>query len=122
MKQFIYLPLIFLFVCCTNPDDVFVTPNAIDWGTLHVGDTIRLTPVLKNQSKYDMMINYVNTPCGCTIAIPRENHVKSGDSTVIDIKFSPFDYGYIEQHLFVQFKNRKTPVHFILKGKVKRDE
>jgi hypothetical protein len=116
--------LLFLFFnnCENDTRNHIYADSPIDWGQVSIEDTVKLIAVFHNKSKYDALIHYVETPCGCTVAIPRAEYVKKNDSVYIDIKYKPayFDLGYIEKNIFVHLKNRNEPVHFLIKGRVKK--
>lgn len=119
----IYLILATLICGCTdkkkNSIDM-IRPALYNWGEISMKDTIRAQVFYINLTNKTVTIDYVDTPCGCITAIPREFVVGKGDSTIIDIDFAPLDYGYTEKNLFVYFKEKKEPIHFIIKGKIRK--
>jgi len=135
MKQSIFFKMTVLFVvsvlcggCGQNSRYHYKTVNSIyvdspvDWGQSVGDDTIRISTVCHNTSREDVYIHYIETPCGCIIAIPESDVIKKGDSVRINIKYKPEAVGYIEKNLFVHLKNRDERPHFLLKGKVKREQ
>lgn len=108
---------------CINSSKVkdFSIGSPIEWGISTLRDTINLTTTYCNLSSKAVLIDYIDTPCGCITAIPRDFYVGGGDSTVIDIAYKPLDFGYIEQNLFMYLKNRKVPIHIVIRGRVKNN-
>jgi len=94
----------------------------VDWGQSLTGDTIKILTVCHNSSNKDVYINYIETPCGCTTVIPRSDVIKKNDSVLIDIIYKPSyaDLGYTEKNIFVYLKYKNEPLHFLIKGRVKR--
>jgi hypothetical protein len=112
-----------LSICagCRHKDNgkgVFVK-SPVDWGISVFDDTVKITAICLNTSGIDAVINYIETPCGCITAIPSSRTVNKNDSIEIDIKYKPSELGYVEKNIFIHFKNRKTPAHFLMKGRIK---
>jgi len=95
-------------------------PSHINWGIAAITDTVSLAVTYTNLAQKTVVIDYIDTPCACITAIPQHYYIKKGDSTVIEIKYKPREYGYIEYNLFIKFKNRKNHTHFVIKGKIKK--
>lgn len=106
----------------TSQSKIYID-SPLDWGQSMMGDTIKLTTALHNFSNYEVCIHYVETPCGCIMAIPRSDIIKKNDSVYIDVQYVPLysDVGYIEKNIFVHLKAQTQPLHFLIKGKVREN-
>lgn len=125
MKQsiYIYLMLILFIYSCMykqNNNIGIINPSPYDWGEMSIKDTIKIHVSYINKMTKTVTIDYIDTPCGCIIAIPRKFIIEKGDSTIIDIDFVPLDYGYTEKNLFLYFKEMREPLHFMIKGKIRK--
>ncbi|GAB6008835.1 DUF1573 domain-containing protein [Dysgonomonas reticulitermitis] len=111
-----------ILVCnCTKKEEVhtsMINPSPFGWGTSLIGDTVKIQVSYTNLTDDIVIIDYIDTPCGCITAIPRKFVVERGDSSIIDINYTPTDLGYTEKNLFLYLKKKEFPVHFMIKGKV----
>jgi hypothetical protein len=116
----ILLGFAFLISCNNNKNVDIHIVQPIDFGVSTMEDTLKLSTTCINLSKHKVEIDYIKTPCGCIIAIPRKHQLPKNDSTLINIVYKPSETGYIEQNLFLYIKNYPTPFHFVIKGHIKK--
>jgi len=65
-------------------------------------------------------LNYIATPCGCTTAIPDLRPLAANDSSKVQIIYVPAKTGYVEENLFLYFKQYENPIHLQIKAKINR--
>ena len=59
-----------------------------DFGKVKEGDLVSYTFTVENKGKSDLIINNVQTSCGCTVAKFEKSPIKSGGSGKIELKLN----------------------------------
>ena len=95
-----------------------------DFGKANVGDILKHTFTLKNESKKTLNIKGVNTTCGCTTSKVKQTVLKPGESTDIEVKFNPKGYfGPVEKFIYVNTDDLDKPViRLIIKADVVKQD
>lgn len=92
-------------------NEVIITPDNQDFGTVVYGDVPTTTFTLTNFTSDPLKITRVSTSCGCTSAEVEEKELGAFESTVINVSFNPAlhesdeDLGDIVRTIFVQTDN-----------------
>ena len=59
-----------------------------DFGKITQGEKVSYTFILENRGKNDLLINYVNASCGCTVAKWDEKPIPPKKTTNIEVVFN----------------------------------
>lgn len=89
--------------------------RVLNLGHIPISDTIIFDLPIKNISKHSLTIDYVNTPCGCLRSFFKTLSFNSNEITNVHFIYKPMNLGYIEQNIFIYFKELNTPVHVLIK-------
>jgi hypothetical protein len=119
--------LLFLDSSCKNNKTVetFILPpvriySPYDIGKIEHGDTVCFSVSYLNTGDSDVQMDYVVTPCGCITAIPDTHPLVANDSSTVQIIYVPTKTGYVEENLFLHFKQYENPIHLQIKAKINR--
>ncbi|GAB6013264.1 DUF1573 domain-containing protein [Viscerimonas tarda] len=95
-----------------------VEPQAteIDLTDLRKGQTSKTSFFLKNTGKQPLVINHVDTSCGCTVPSWEKQPVKPSETTEIKVEITPATTGYFQKTITVYCNIENNFVHLSIKG------
>ena len=95
-------------------------PYLKDFGIVKAGDVVKHSFVIKNNSDRVLNIKDVSTSCGCTVSEVKNKMLKSGESTLVDVKFNSKGYsGAVQQFVYVSTDSLdESLIRFIIKANV----
>jgi len=106
MKRFGFLSIVFLILACSShPSNkemtsadapvakgdapfMYFKEDFHNFGKITQGEKVSYTFVLENRGKNDLILNYVNASCGCTVAKWDQKPIPRGKSTNIEVIFN----------------------------------
>jgi hypothetical protein len=91
----------------------------IELTDLQIGKTSEAIFVLKNTGTQPLVIQQVNSSCGCTVPNWEKQPVKAGKSTKIKVQITPQEKEYFNKTITVHCNTEKGQISFIVKGAVK---
>jgi hypothetical protein len=103
------------------PMAIFPT-TVIDFDTLSTSLPVRNRFLVRNDGKSDLIIRDINASCGCTAAKPIKNVLAPGDTTYIEVVFTPTDQkGDFKKGITVITNDPKLSRQYLwIKGYVKK--
>lgn len=96
-------------------NEVVITPNNQDLGTVTYGDVPTTTFTLTNFTPLPVKITRVSTSCGCTSAEVVEKELGAYESTTVNVSFDPAvhkddaDLGELTRTIYVDTDNPNFP-------------
>jgi hypothetical protein len=91
----------------------------IELNNLQAGKTSEAIFVLKNTGTNPLVIQNVESSCGCTIPDWEKQPIASGNSTEIKVKITPEKSEYFNKIITVHCNTEKRQISLIVKGTVK---
>lgn len=91
----------------------------VNLGNIPVGKFIKVDVCFQNTEKKNLSINYVRTPCECLTVYFQQNSIFPNYFATLNFNYQPRAIGYVENNIFIYFKNNDTPIHFLIKANVK---
>jgi hypothetical protein len=85
---------------------------------LQTGKTSEASFVLKNIGTNPLVIQIVNTSCGCTVPEWEQQPIKTGKSTEIKIRVTPEEKGHFNKTITVHCNNESGQILFKISGMV----
>ncbi|MEW5767101.1 MAG: DUF1573 domain-containing protein [bacterium] len=70
------------------PPQITFPESSHDFGSIEEGDMPTYNFVVKNTGGSQLVLERVQTSCGCTAALPQEREVAPGDTTTINVSFN----------------------------------
>jgi hypothetical protein len=98
---------------------VKVKQTEIELNDLQVGKTSEAIFVLKNTGTNPLVIQQVESSCGCTVPEWEKQPIAAGKSTEIKVKITPEKSEYFNKTITVYCNTGKGRISFIVKGAVK---
>ncbi|MDI6793653.1 MAG: DUF1573 domain-containing protein [bacterium] len=71
-----------------QPPQITFPESSHDFGPVEEGDVATYNFVVKNTGGSRLVLERVNTSCGCTAALPQEHEIAPGDTTTIQVSFN----------------------------------
>jgi hypothetical protein len=93
--------------------------TAIELNDLETGKTSEVIFVLKNTGTNPLVIQRVESSCGCTIPYWEKQPITAGNSTEIKVKITPEKSEYFNKTVTVHCNTEEGQISFIVKGTVK---
>lgn len=96
-------------------NEVVITPNNRDLGTVIYGDVPTTSFILTNFTPMPVEITRVSTSCGCTTAAVAKEKLDAYESTIINVSFDPAvhedatDLGELTRTIYVDTDNPNFP-------------
>lgn len=96
-------------------NEVIITPDSQDLGTVIYGDVPTTTFTLTNFTPLPLKITRVSTSCGCTKAEVENEELGAYESTTINVSFDPAvhkddtDLGELTRTIYVDTDNPNFP-------------
>ncbi|GAB6010953.1 DUF1573 domain-containing protein [Viscerimonas tarda] len=97
-----------------------VEPQAIEIELIDLrkGQTSKASFFLKNTGKQPLIINHVDTSCGCIVPSWEKQPVKPSETTEIKVEITPATTGYFQKTITVYCNIENNFVHLSIKGTV----
>lgn len=92
--------------------------NEYNLGTINYGEKAEAAFTLKNTGKSPLLIQTVNTSCGCTVVDWEKSPIMPHDSSVIKVVYDSKIVGSFSKDIFVLMNTQNSPVRLIIKGNV----
>ncbi len=71
-----------------NAPHIGFNQNTFDFNEIKQGEKVEYTFTITNSGKSDLIIHNVSASCGCTVANPRNDVIKAGESTTMEVVFN----------------------------------
>ena len=101
-----------------NSNEDFFDEKMIDLGTISKGKTYKAKFKYTNKTPDLLIIENINTSCGCTVPRWDKKPLKEEESSELVISFTPETLGYNSKFIMVSFNKYKHPVRLIIKANV----
>lgn len=88
------------------------------FGIMSLRDTTRHDFIIKNIGNEPLLIKFIQTDCGCTIADWDTNPILPGNQTNIKIQITPIESGYFSKKIAVFCNDQRSPFYLRISGKV----
>ena len=86
---FLSVVLFFSFSCAQTKSPVIsVSELSYDFGDINQNEIVAHEYVIKNTGTSELIIDRVNSSCGCTVAQPENNSLQPGESTKLKAEFN----------------------------------
>lgn len=96
----------------------FFDEKMIDFGSIRKGKTYKAKFRYTNQTPDFLIIENINTSCGCTVPQWDKKPLKEGESSELVVSFTPENLGYNSKFIMVTLNKCKHPVRLIIKANV----
>lgn len=96
----------------------YISDRIRDFGRIHRGDSAAYYFSFRNLDSEELVIDYVQTTCGCTVPHWNKEPIKSGTIDSIYVTYDTSKLGEFGKPIFVHFKNDKGTIDFGVKGLV----
>lgn len=122
---FMCVVFLILFSNCSNRQhsisqyNVMVSDSIVDIGGMSMGDTASFYLSCINTGNQKIDLDYVDSSCGCLNSRFQIKQLNPGDTSQIYFTFKPSVRGYVEKNIFIYFRQRNSPVHVLMKARVK---
>lgn len=113
--SFILFAFVVVVSACTKSLKRIEVAGVLNLGHINISDTTFFVLPLKNISKQSLIIDYVNTPCGCLRSSFKTSSIRPGENSNAEFLYKPMNLGYVEQNIFIYFIEFNTPVHVLVK-------
>ena len=106
-----------------NQPKIQVLQPVYDFGSVLSGPPVEHTFKVKNTGGGELVIDHVQTSCGCTAAEPSKNRLKPGEEAEIAVSFDTrFQKGRAERTITVFSNDPRTPdLAMTMKGELRVD-
>lgn len=89
-----------------------------NFGVMSIKDTSRHDFIIKNIGSEPLLIKFIQTDCGCTIANWDTNPILPGNQTNIKIQITPIESGYFSKKIVVFCNDQRSPFYLRINGNV----
>jgi hypothetical protein len=97
---------------------VDVEQTKIELKDLKMGNTTEIVFMLKNTGAQPMIIQMVETSCGCTVANWEKQPIDLGENTKIKVKITPEEKGYFNKTITVHCNTEEGRILLKISGMV----
>ncbi len=122
MTEKIFIILFFFFSCSNTVfnDNASISFNNMehDFGTLEQKQKAEYAFEFSNPGKTPLVIQNVETSCGCTVPDWTKEPVKPGEKGKITIKYDTEYPGVFSKSITVYYNGKNSPMHLKIKGSV----
>lgn len=82
-----------------------------DFGRVREGSILKHAFILKNDSENPLIINKLQTSCGCTASVASSYEIPAGKTSQIAVTFNTKGYsGKVNQFVYVHTSDAKNPI------------
>ena len=118
-----YLIFLLLILSCSEPviqnnATLAFTQTEHDFGTLEIKQPAIYDFEFSNTGKTPLVIQNVETSCGCTVPEWTKEPVKPGKTGTITIKYDAEYPGVFSKSITVYYNGKNSPMHLKIKGSV----
>jgi len=86
-------------------------PYAWDFGSVKEGTLLKHVFILRNESKTTLVINKLQTSCGCTASTASHNEIPQGQASKVEVSFNTKGYsGKVKQFVYVHTNDSGKPI------------
>lgn len=86
-------------------------PQSVDLGKVEEGVEIKTFFMIKNEGKKDLKIHEAHSTCGCTVPVLKQNELKPGESTKLDVTVdTSMKQGLVTKSIEVSSNDPASPV------------
>jgi hypothetical protein len=86
-------------------------PYVWDFGQVTAGQVLEHMFIIKNNYSNTLIINRLQTSCGCTGSVISRDHIPAGESAEIKVTFNTKGYsGKTEQFVYVHTDDTQNPI------------
>lgn len=112
--------LLLIFVSCSqrNKPIIEFKSDHINLGTIQKDHPAQATFKLYNRGNADLLVQNIETDCGCSVADWNKDPIKSNDSTEITIHYTKNDLGHFQRIAYVYANVDDSPIVLIFRGKI----
>ena len=97
--------------------------SPISFKSIELTDTVKFFVPISNIGNDELIIDYLNVPCGCLADYSFDfKKLDPGETDSIMFNYSPIRSGYVEENILIYFVGFVTPIHFVIKGVVKKTD
>ncbi len=124
MKSIYYLTFIVLIISsCSestfqNNATISFILKEYDFGTIKFNQKAEYNFIFTNSGKEPLIIQNVETSCGCTVPEWTKEFVKHGEKGKITIKYDTSRPGKFFKYIKVFFNGKDSPIELTIKGNV----
>ena len=122
MKKNYLIFLLFILSCSEpviqNNATIAFTQTEYDFGTLEIKQPAVYNFEFSNPGKTPLVIQNVETSCGCTVPEWTKEPVKPGKTGTITIKYDAEYPGVFSKSITVYYNGKNSPMHLKIKGSV----
>jgi hypothetical protein len=114
---------VFLLTACSasvtrNDAGIRFKEQEHDFGPLGYKRAVEYQFEFSNPGQIPLVINYVKTSCGCTVAQWTKTPVKPGKSGMVNIRYDAEYPGVFHKEIYVHYNGPDSPVVLKIKGHV----
>ena len=86
-------------------------PYTWDFGSVKEGTLLKHVFILRNESKNTLVINKLQTSCGCAVSTASHNEIPQGQASKVEVTFNTKGYsGGVKQFVYVHTNDPKKPI------------
>lgn len=89
-----------------------------NFGIMSIRDTSQNDFIIKNIGDEPLLIKFIQTDCGCTVAHWETNPILPGEQTNIRIQITPIEIGYFSKKIALFCNDPRSPFYLRISGKV----
>lgn len=111
-----------MFLSCNKDNTARIDVNKeINLGIIEIGDTIKKSFLIKNNSSVDLKIKAIKSSCGCTVAKLKDSIIKENQSTNLEVELiaAKNKVGKIKNSIVIEANTNPVFTVLYLKGSVK---
>lgn len=105
-----------------NQTTVSLKPDSIDFGTFSLHTQQSRTVRLQNTGNNPLVVQGVNTSCGCIVVDYDKTPVVPGDSADIVVKYDAETGGYFKKTLTIHCNTSSSPLRVTLTGRAENEK
>jgi hypothetical protein len=104
--------ILFLSQSCLFGEKLkIIDPYFWNFGKVMEGSMLEHTFILKNKSRTVLIINNLQTSCGCTGSVVSDDHIPAGKTSKIKVTFNTKGYsGKAKQYVYVHTNDLHNPI------------
>lgn len=118
MKQKIIILMAMLCAVCANAQKLTTQTRVIDLGQVLYDTPVTVTFEMKNKSSKQVLIEKIETACGCTTVETDDMLIAGGKSFTLRTTYDARQLGHFYKQLWVYERGVKKPTELVLKGVV----
>ncbi len=117
-KKYILMPLLAMAACPLFAQRITTSTEVIDCGQVMYNQPVTATFKLQNKGREDLMIQEVETSCGCTQADYPRQAIGGGKDFTVSATYDARQLGHFVKQILVFSNGSKEPLMLTLRGVV----